>query len=148
MNNNEYSNEILDETQDDSNSKYLFAKILSKWPYIIISVILCVVASNFYTKYLTPVFVTKASILIKDDNSSGGGNKGLSDLTALLNPTSSVDNEAQIIQTRHLMETVVSKLDAEVSYQYEGRFKSSELYPSPFIVKFVNKSDTLSYNFV
>ena len=83
-------------------------------------------------RYATPVYQQKATILIRDDKSKGGG--GISEEAifqelgiAQGGPT--LSNEVQVLKSRPLMTEVVKTLGLDVEYYVEGRVRTSEMYP-------------------
>src|SRR5690625_5265027 len=78
-------------------------------PLFIISVIVLVVGSFLYLRYATPIYETKAVILIKDEKNSALSELAAFEdlgLTGSLSP-SGFENEIQILKSKSLTESVV-----------------------------------------
>lgn len=125
----------------------LLPKILRKWPLIVLSVFICLGLSYLYLRYTTPMFRISARVLVNDEkkggNALGAAADALGDLGGLLGTKSTVDNEAEILQTRYLMEQVVRDMNLNITYFKKGRVNDIEIYKSPFTVQFVAAQDTI-----
>jgi len=125
----------------------LLPKIIRKWPLIMLSVIVCLGAAYLYLRYTTPMFRISARVLVNDEkkggNVLGAAADALGDLGGLLGTKSTVDNEAEILQTRYLMEQVVKDMQLNITYIKKGRVNDIEIYKSPFTVKFIAAEDTI-----
>jgi tyrosine-protein kinase Etk/Wzc len=131
------------------NLKYLFSRVLSDWWVIALSLLICVGGAYLYLRYKTPMYKITAKVLVKDDKKGGGGiNAGelLGDLSSLMNMKSNVDNEAEILKTKNLMEKVVRSKNLNIIYAHIGRVKNQELDRSPFIVDLLDVKDTVRKN--
>ena len=88
-------------------------KILHNWYVFVISVLICGILAFLVIRYSTPIYKINAKVLINDDNNSksfGGSSGDLMDLSSLMGIKSNVDNEAEVLKTRALMEKVVRDL--------------------------------------
>jgi tyrosine-protein kinase Etk/Wzc len=124
----------------------IFNKVILKWHWFLISTILCLVVAFLYTKYKAPTYQIGARLLVKDDEKGGGLGKqagALMDLGGILGSSNSVDNEAEVLKTRFLMEQVVRELQLNLVYSSKDGFKIRELDKSPFKLSFVNAVDTI-----
>ncbi len=137
------------EQENEINLKSIVNRVLSDWWIFVISVLICLGVAYVYLRYKTPMYKITAKVLVKDDKKGGGGiNAGelLGDLSSLMNMKSNVDNEAEILKTRNLMEKVVRSKNLNVIYAHIGRIKNQELDVSPFIVDLLNVQDTIKAN--
>lgn len=125
----------------------LLPKIIRKWPLILLSVIFFLGIAYLYLRYTTPMFRISARVLVNDEkkggNVLGAAADALGDLGGLLGTKSTVDNEAEILQTRYLMEQVVKDMHLNIAYYKKGRVNDIEIYKSPFTVQFVAAEDTI-----
>ena len=125
----------------------LLPKIIRKWPLILLSVIVCLGIAYLYLRYTTPMYRISARVLVNDEkkggNVLGAAADALGDLGGLLGTKSTVDNEAEILQTRYLMEQVVKDMHLNIAYFKKGRVNDIEIYKSPFTVQFVAAEDTI-----
>jgi tyrosine-protein kinase Etk/Wzc len=126
------------------NARYLFSKILAKWPWFLLSMLLCLGLTYFYLKYTTPMYKISARLLINDEKKGGIADAvDLASLGGLVTGKSSVDNEVEILKSRLLMEQVVRSMDLNIVYYKEERFKQEELYKAPFLLEFNKVADTI-----
>ncbi|SHF15345.1 GumC family protein [Pedobacter caeni] len=126
--------------------KQILSRILANWYWIALSVLICLAFSNLYVRYKTPNYKISARVLVNDEKKgaglSGGGDL-LGDLGGLLGTKSTVDNEAEILKTRYLMEQVVKDMNLNITYYRKGTLKRVELYESPYQVKVIKGADTI-----
>lgn len=124
----------------------IIARLLSLWPWLILSVSVCLAVAFFYFTTSPRQYKIRASVLVQDDKKSTdlGGASILQDF-GLLGGKSNVDNEAEIFKSRTLMEQVVRNLQLNVHYFIPGKFRSTEIYSeSPVVLTIVKNSDTLA----
>ncbi|GGH14512.1 GumC family protein [Pedobacter zeae] len=128
------------------NLKEIFSKLTEKWFVFVISFILCLFVAFFYIKLTPPSFQVNSKILVNDDEKGGSLGKqssGLMDLGGLLGAKNSVDNEAEILKTRFLMEQVVRQMQLNIIYSKGGTLVNRELYNSPFKLDIIKGVDTI-----
>jgi tyrosine-protein kinase Etk/Wzc len=131
--------------QTQINFKMLAAKMISKWYWFLISIILCVLVAYLYLRYTTPIYKTTAKILISNDKNAGSQDDVLiKALGGQFGTASSLEGEAEILKTRHLMEYVVRDLKSYITYFDKGQVRSIDLYKeSPFILKIFGSPDSI-----
>ncbi|RQO75492.1 capsular biosynthesis protein [Pedobacter sp. KBW06] len=126
--------------------KQILSRVLANWYWIALSVLVCLACANLYVRYKTPNYKISARVLVNDEKKgaglSGGGDL-LGDLGGILGTKSTVDNEAEILKTRYLMEQVVKDMNLNITYYRKGTLKKVELYESPYQVKVVAAADTI-----
>ncbi|KRT18046.1 capsular biosynthesis protein [Pedobacter ginsenosidimutans] len=133
--------------EDNINIKEILNKLIDKWPWFIISIFLCVLIAFFYTKYTSPLYQINAKVLVNDDEKGGGlsgKSSGLMDLGGLIGAKNSVDNEAEILKTRFLMEQVVRQMQLNIVYSKKQNLVSRELYHTPFKLNILKGMDTIT----
>ncbi|GGG83182.1 tyrosine protein kinase [Parapedobacter pyrenivorans] len=98
-------------------------------------------------RYSTPVYKIQAKVMVNGskagsplstEQSAFGGGFG-----TLLGGPSSVDNEAEIIKTRYLMEQVISDLNEQVTIFRPGTVRDVEVYPNPLDIKLLSRKDSV-----
>jgi tyrosine-protein kinase Etk/Wzc len=125
----------------DAKNDYrqLISKYTSNWPWILVSMLMCLIAAFLYLRYTTPVFKISARVLVNDEKKGGGLNAssaaGLTDLSGLLGGKSIVDNEVEVLKTKYLMQQVVKDLNLNIIYYNTGLIRGTETYAPPFIVQ-------------
>jgi len=132
--------------EDSIDLKKIFNKLLDKWHWFILSIIICMLGAYLYTHYTAPTYEISAKLLVNDDQKGGGLGKqagALMDLGGILGSNSSVDNEAEILKTRFLMEQVVRQLQLNIIYSRKTSWGNRELENSPFKLNIIRGVDTI-----
>ena len=104
----------------------VFTMTLRHWPWIILSVVICVGFATLYIFRTPKVYTRSAEIQIKD-NEDGAAPIEFKDL-GLFQSSSNVQDEIAILDSRDLMEEVVRRLNLDNSYYREGFFHDSIAY--------------------
>ncbi|MCX2574010.1 GumC family protein [Pedobacter sandarakinus] len=145
MNNLSERNIELNSDEESINLKEIINKLVDKWPWFVSSVLLCLLTAFLYGRYTPPTYQINAKILVNDDEkgSALGGKSALMDLGGLLGSKNSVDNEAEILKTRFLMEQVVREMQLNIVYSREVGFVKRELYTPPFKLNVIKGIDTI-----
>jgi uncharacterized protein involved in exopolysaccharide biosynthesis len=118
--------------QDDNLLlREILEKYLSHWKWFVLSLIVLIGLAFLYLRYTIPQYKASITLLIKDERKGGDVVNELSafsDLGALSNIKTTVDNEIEILKSRRLIEQTVLDLMLNVSYINMGRLKSDDLY--------------------
>jgi capsular exopolysaccharide synthesis family protein len=126
--------------------KEYFYKYLSYWPLFLISLFFCTTAGVLYTRYATPIYKANALILVKDDQSGGGGTRTSEDLIRKAlegSRPNNLDNEMQLLTSTELMERVTAKNDFNISYYKLGNIRKIDMYTDmPFQLKLLSDLDS------
>ena len=112
---------------------------LRKWPWILLSLTLCIGAAMAYILRTPTVYTRSAAIMIKDDTKNKA--TSMEDFTDFgLISSSNVANEITNLKSGDLMEEVVKRLDLDVNYYRKGRFHDMVAYGTdlPVSLKIVN----------
>lgn len=113
----------------------IFFMTLHHWPWILLSVILCVGAAYIYLLRTPNVYTRQADILVKDDSKGKSvSSDEFSDLGLFQNNTN-IQNEMDNLRAVDLMEEVVKRLNLDVNYYQEGRFHDVVAYGYDLPVK-------------
>ncbi len=121
----------------------LIKKIISRWHYLVISLLVCFICSFLYLRYATPIYLVNARVLIKDDKSTGGATGDLMDLSSLMGIKSNVDNEAEVLKTRSIMEKVVRDMQLNATFFRTGNIRDVEISKSPLILSKFEIQDSI-----
>lgn len=119
---------------------------LKRWPWLLLSVVLCVGLAVLSILRTQPVFSRTATILVKDDQNGSSYSGGLADFADLgiLKTNNNVVDEINKLTSYDLMKSVVQSLGLQTSYGLEGRFRDEVLYGSnlPVTVSFPSLTDS------
>lgn len=112
-----------------------------RWYWFVVCVILAIMVAFLYLRYSTPLYLTQASVIIKDDKSGAGSElAAFSNFGGLLNKfkDNKIENELSIFRSRRIIGSVIKSLNLNVRYQLEGTIKGTELYKNrPFTVQYL-----------
>ena len=128
---------------------------LSQWKYILLFLIISIGCAYLYLRYTNYEYKTTASIQIQEDKKSSQ----FSEISALQNmglfsaDFGKIEDEAQILKSRTLIEQVVKDLKLNMSFFVKGKIKDQEVYLNPPInINFfesdsiIHKVDTTLYD--
>lgn len=113
--------------------KALIFEYLIHWPWLVGSLIVCLVAAYIYLRYQAPVYSARTTVLIKQGdkskNAAAGSTFSAMEDMGMLSMASNFDNEVEIIQSRTLVQKVVNELNLNTSYKIANPFGyDRELY--------------------
>ncbi len=116
--------------------------VLSRWYWIVLSVIVCRIAAEVYIYFTPPIYATQSTLKLEEKKSD------ISDLVGILGSEkgpSKTQSEIFVLQSRNLILKAVKKLNYPVSFYSEGRVHTKELYGiKPLKINFV-KFDSLNF---
>lgn len=126
----------------------VLAKAVQYWSLFVIAIILCLIVGFVYLRYVTPLYNTRAKVLIKDDKKSGSSEGQLFQDLGISSGPASVDNEVEIMKSRMLMQEVVRQLQLNIRYFYHTSFKQTELYyDAPVKVSLAENNPSTSHTY-
>jgi tyrosine-protein kinase Etk/Wzc len=134
------------DSDDQIDFKKIFDKLVDHWAWFVISIAICLIAAILYLRYTPPLYVVNARVLINDPQSSNSMGKqanALMDLGGIMGASSSVDNEAEILKTPDLIESVVRDMQLNIVYSQRANLVTRELYRAPFVLQVVKSLDTI-----
>ncbi|MFT4847613.1 MAG: capsular exopolysaccharide synthesis family protein [Sediminicola sp.] len=119
----------------------LIKRYLRQWPWFVLSILICLIASNLYLRYTPKVYSTSAKILILEE-----GNGLNLDMEGVLLNKSRVNlaNEIEILTSYRMMEKVEEELDLSSVFSVQGDIKIAHLDTLPFSYKQIRGDDMLS----
>lgn len=140
------TNHISESSETTLND--LIRPYLRKWLWFVLGVLIAIVIASLYLRYSTPIYVAKATIIIKDEGQEGP----LAELASIstVNNLSSlkgkgVEAELSIFNSKRVISEVIKVLNLNVKYQTIGNVKATELYENkPFTVSFLKLNDSVS----
>lgn len=136
-NNPNNSAQEFDDEQDFNLNEYI-RRYFRYWYLFPIFIFLSLTAAFFYLQITQPIYSTKTSILIKDENKGLSGSQGdiLTELSSQFGGNKLVENELEIIKSQTLMEQVIKELKLDVNYTSKDGIRTVNLYKnSPVNVK-------------
>lgn len=104
-------------------------RYLRKWPWFVISMLLCYAAAKIYLRYTQPQYLSKTSLMLSENNSKN--NVALSDLQNLgvgVSDDRELQGETVMITSKPILAQVSQKLGLDISYYSKGSIKEIELY--------------------
>ncbi|MEI6950292.1 polysaccharide biosynthesis tyrosine autokinase [Paraflavisolibacter sp. H34] len=127
------------------NIKELFYKYVRFLPLFILSVVFAVFVAFVYLRYVTPIYSSSGSLIIKDESSSaaGGGGDDKFQQMFVLDNQKNIQNEIEILRSKPLLERVVEKLDINLIYYVKGNVREiNEYNKAPITLKIISLSDS------
>ncbi|RXG27165.1 GumC family protein [Leeuwenhoekiella palythoae] len=133
----------LNQQNEEINLREELDKYLRYWPWFLVGVFTCLLIAFVYLKLTIPVYDTVASVIIKDEESKGGGlgaGAEFADLGLLGGmSTNSIENEIGLLKSRRLMINTVQALKLNVVYYDLDGVKTDELYANtPYVIEVVS----------
>src|SRR5450432_3754238 len=112
--------------------EYIY-KYVSYWPLFLFFLLTCMGTGLLYIRYATPIYRATTLILVKGDQSTGGGGGRTSeDLIRLAleggQKSNNLDNEIQLLTSSGLMERVTAKNQFNISYYKLASIRKIDLY--------------------
>ncbi|MBS7395330.1 MAG: AAA family ATPase, partial [Prevotellamassilia sp.] len=122
--------------------------ILSKWYWIVLSVILAVTAATLWTLRSTPIYTRSAALLIKnDENNTSSINQEFKDL-GIFSQNANINNEIIILSAPVLMEETVKRAHTDIQMTVEEGLHNAPLYDnSPITLLMPEASDQFGCSF-
>jgi tyrosine-protein kinase Etk/Wzc len=134
--------------QDDSiNLREIFVKYIYYWPFFILGILLAMAAAFAYQHVANPVYEIKATMIMQDSKESSNNSSEATALQELnlTNPPKNVENEIEVLQSRHLVETVVNDLQLWVGYGLQRKTRTEDIYnTTPIKIRFLETSGDIS----
>ncbi|WP_397300201.1 GumC family protein [Nonlabens ulvanivorans] len=118
---------------------------IKAWPWIILSVLFCILASQLYLRYASKNFEAKASIIIKDTQTGGGLSETgiLGDAGLFGSNFNSVENEIEILKSKRLLSNVIDHYSLTTTYLRKGNVKESDVYTNRFLDVNLLRNDSI-----
>src|SRR4030081_2095077 len=96
------------ENNNDNLLFHLWFRYFPYWPLFAILLLLTLGGTWFYLRYVTPMYESSATILIKDEKKGLDDSKMMEALN-LLSTKKIIENEIEVLHSRSLMNAVVKK---------------------------------------
>ena len=138
MKDNSNDNNMGEMEEEKINYQELIFKYIIHWPWLVGSLLACLIGAWVYLYVQTPVYQVSASIMIKDDKKNGSGNAADIEslgLGGMITSAQNIDNEIEVLRSKTILKEVVKSLELYINYYDEDEFPKKELYKtSPVIV--------------
>ncbi|MCE7071020.1 polysaccharide biosynthesis tyrosine autokinase [Dyadobacter sp. CY327] len=138
INGNMAQPEFFEEEEKDFSLNDYIRKYFRYWYLFPIFLFLCLTAAFFYLQVTLPIYSTKTTLLIKDEQKGLSGTQGdiLSELGSQFGGNKLVENELEIIKSQALMEQVIKELNLDIYFTAKDGLRTINLYKtSPVIIK-------------
>ena len=127
--------------EEGFNLKKWFRRMLSFWPWFLVSGAICLSFCYLYLRYTNPVYNAMASIIVKDEKKGADllDNSMMKEI-GLADNNKLVENEIEILRSYDLMQSVVNDLQLYTSIQHVGRIRNVEAFADdlPFRIDILN----------
>lgn len=125
----------------DTSLREQVEQYLRYWYWFVLAVLVAVIGAFIYLRYTPKLYLSKATIVIKDEKSSNNiiDASGLSQMGGFFSKFNStkIENELAIFNSKRLIEATVKGLGLNIKYETVGSIKTSELYGYiPFKVQY------------
>lgn len=127
------------------NPKELIFKYLPYLPWIVLSLLFCMMGAFLKHRYSTPIYNVTGKLLVKNDKSGNGSDK-LNSLLMLPGDNSNLSNEVEIIKSRTMAARVIRSLNMQQQYATKGNIRTTQSHVDevPFRWEVDNIIDTAS----
>ena len=105
------------------NIMELLYKMLEKWHLFVIAIVVAVIVCIFITKYSTPLYEAKTTLLIKNNNNMMSNLSGNFGFNFYNQDIVNFQNEIGTIQSVSMVKRTIKSLDLYVDYFQKSSFK-------------------------
>jgi capsular exopolysaccharide synthesis family protein len=134
----------ISEEKEDSMMQQFVSKYLPYWPLFLIAITAAIGLAYLYLRYTTPVYQATATIIIKDEKKGNEESKLVESLDQI-SSKKIVENEIEVIQSRKLMENVITNLGLYAPVYKNGDVHDVLAYTSSPISVVALFPDSLHY---
>ncbi|MCR5077502.1 MAG: polysaccharide biosynthesis tyrosine autokinase [Prevotella sp.] len=116
----------VQEEQSSFDFMALYRTIVLNWYWFILSLIICGGLGAIYLRYTTPLYMSSAKLLIKDQGNNGSrGGQSLQNMANLgiISNSAGIDNEMEILTSHSISQDAIRDLKLYVNYSNKGRVK-------------------------
>ncbi|MBQ2397063.1 MAG: polysaccharide biosynthesis tyrosine autokinase [Bacteroidales bacterium] len=127
------------------NIMELLYKMLEKWHLFLIAIVVAIIVCIFITKYSTPLYEAKTTLLIKNNSNMMSNLSGNFGFNFYNQDIVNFQNEIGTIQSASMIKRTIKSLDLYVDYFQKSSFKYDDIYKdSPFeiVLDFYNTQPT------
>ncbi len=99
----------IESEKEDNLMQQFVSKYLPYWPLFLLAILIGLAVAYTYIRYATPIYQATATLIIKDEKKGNEESKLVESLDQI-SSKKIVENEIEILQSRKLMEDVVTEL--------------------------------------
>ncbi|HBG70679.1 MAG: hypothetical protein A2W93_04770 [Bacteroidetes bacterium GWF2_43_63] len=107
--------------------RMLFYRVLRQWYIVVLCVLIGIGAALFYLRKAPRLYQGSTTVLVQDKQNKLMDAQKLMGLDIGQSSTT-VENEQQILQSMHMSEEAVKRIDWQVSYYLSGRIRTNTIY--------------------
>ena len=135
--------------EKDTNLREVVDRYVRYWYLFVLGALLALAIAFLYLRYSTAIYLTKTTILIKDEKTGNGAEElaAFSGLGGFLSKfqKNKIENEIAIFKSKKIIGNAVEELKLNVTYESIGTIKTSELYKyKPFEVNYLSFTDSVN----
>lgn len=121
--------------KEETQLSQVLAGYISYWPLFLICLALAIAGAYFYIRYSIPKYEAEAKIMLYDKNRGANESKTL-EQTDPINTSKTVDNELEVLQSKNLLDSVVTRLCLYAPITQEGKLRIQSAYTNcPIFIK-------------
>lgn len=118
------------------NIRELIQKLISKWHYFVIALLVLVPLAFAYTYFAPSTYLVRASILLNGEVNNGLSSEKFLKGMELLSSQTELEDEIGILKSHNLAESTIRKLDFGITYFSKSNFRTAEQYGAyPFTIE-------------
>ena len=133
---------ITIEERDNNYLAKIVFRYLPYWPMFVLLVFLAGAGAWLYLRLQTPLYESSARLMIKDEKKGTENAKALEDLN-IISTKKIIENEIEVIQSRTLINNVVTNLHLYAPLFEEGKFRTASAYKTSPIQIEIDKPETI-----
>lgn len=126
--------ELLEDNEKASSFTFqkIYSHIVLNWMWYLLSIVICLGASQVYLYYARPTYQVIARMLVKDEEKKVRSSvqqmlPNMEDF-GIMNNSSGFENEVEILASPVTVHDAVKRLKLYTEYRYDGRFKKPLVY--------------------
>ncbi len=131
--------------KEDNLIQQFASKYLPYWPLFLLAIIIGIAVGYIYLRYTTPIYQATATLIIKDEKKGSEESKIVESLDQI-SSKKIVENEIEIIQSRKLMENVITKLGLYAPVYEKGDIHDVLAYTKSPVSIIALYPDSLGYS--
>ncbi len=121
--------------KEESQLNQVLAGYIIYWPLFLICLLLAGGAAYFYVRYAIPKYEANATLIIKDEK-KGYEDSKLMETLDIISTKKIIENETEVLQSRILIDSVVTKLHLYAPIVQEGNLRTESAYStSPVVIE-------------